>query len=518
MRVTNSMITEHSKTNINGTKQMVDKYNTQMTDQKKISKPSDDPVVAIRSLRLRNTLAEVDQYYEKNIPDAESWLDVTETALTNMSKIVKDIYTQCVNGSNDTLTADDRNILLKNLTALKSQLYAEGNADYTGRTIFTGFKTNSPLTFEKADANANYSIAQNLNINNITEKNYYADILALPTDDTQIKAGIPIANEMKEMPHDRIRLAYEELDGTVAPQINVNGIPLNGMAIQYKDSTGTTINTTASVSTMSYASWYGADFAVADDQVLYIPETGELVLGKGVSQSMKADAKTNPNWSMAIEYNKKGFQKGEVVPEMYFDCTNITDPVVANHVNFTKKNQDIEYLISENQTLKVNTQASDDGILSTAIGREIDELTEAVTAATNANEKVEKLKAMLLQSRYADADSQEGLKQWLEAANKEKTFADDTMQKLFGAGQTSFQNYQKAIDLETTDVGSRDNRLKLTKTRMQTQQTTINKLISDNENREQSDILIDYKAAYTAYESALTAAGKANNMTLLDYL
>lgn len=516
MRVTNSMITEHSKTNINGTKQMVDKYNTQMTDQKKISKPSDDPVVAIRSLRLRNTLSEVNQYYEKNIPDAESWLDVTETALTNMSKIVKDIYIQCVNGSNDTLMAEDRNILLKNLTALKNQLYAEGNADYTGRTIFTGFKTNAPLTFEKADINANYSIKQNLDINSITEKKYFTDILELPTNDVQVKAGIDIADEMQELSHDRIRLAYEELDSGVTPTIMVNGAPLNGMAIQYQDSLGATINTTANVATMSYATWYAGDFAVADDQVLYIPETGELVLGNGVSQSMKTDAKTNPNWSMNIEYNKKGFLKGEVVPEMYFDCTNLTD--ITHPVIYTKIDQDIEYLISENQTLKVNTQASDDGILSTAIGREMDELTEAVTAAINANEKVDRLNGMLLQARYANPEAQEGLKKWLEAANKEKTYADDTVQKLFGAGQTSFQNYQKAIDLETTDVGSRDNRLKLTKTRMQTQQTTINKLISDNENRVQSDILIDYKAAYTAYESALTAAGKANNMTLLDYL
>ena len=67
-------------------------------------------------------------------------------------------------------------------------------------------------------------------------------------------------------------------------------------------------------------------------------------------------------------------------------------------------------------------------------------------------------------------------------------------------------------------MGSRDDRLKLTKNRMQTQQSTIKKLISDNENRNQSDILIDYKSAYTAYESALTAASKANSMTLLDYL
>lgn len=516
MRVTNSMITEHSKANINGTKELVDKYNTQMTDQKKINKPSDDPVVAIRSLRLRNTLAEVNQYYEKNIPDAESWLDVTETALKNMSEIVKDIYTQCVNGSNDTLTAEDRNIILKNLTALKGQLYAEGNSDYAGRTIFTGYKTNTTLTYPDVSKKDKYSIQQQFNINNITSKNYYTDILKLPTNDTQVKNGVSITDEMKQVSHDRIRMAYEELDGAVNPTITVNGNPLNGMAITYQDSTGTTVTSTAAVSTMSYAAWYAADFAVADNQAFYIPETGELVLGKGVSQSMKSDAKINPDWKMNMEYHKTGFVKGDVRPEMYFNCTNLTD--AAHPVTFTKEAQDIEYLISENQSLKVNTQAGENGILSTAIGRDMDELTEAVTAAIDANEKVDKIKEMMLQAKYADSDSQAGLKKWLEAANKEKAYADDTLQKLFGTGQTRFQNYQKAVDLETTDVGSRDERLKLTKTRMQTQQSTVKKLISDNENRNQSDILLDYKSAYTAYESALSAASKANSMSLLDYL
>lgn len=516
MRVTNSMITEHSKVNINGTKVLVDKYNTQMTDQKKINKPSDDPVVAIRSLRLRNTLSEVNQYYEKNIPDAESWLDVTETALKNMSQIVKDIYTQCVNGSNDTLTAEDRDIILKNLTALKSQLYSEGNADYAGRTIFTGYKTNSTLTYPDANTNDRYSIQQQFDINALNSKSYYTDIMKLPTNDTQVQGGIAIADEMKQVTYERIRMAYEELDKTVSPSITVNGAALNGMSITYQDSTGATVTSAASVATMSYADWYAADFAVADNQVLYIPETGELILGNGVSQSMKADAKTNPDWKMNMEYQKKGFAKDDVRPEMYFNCTNLTD--AANPITYTKQDQDIEYLVSDSQLLKVNTQAGENGVLSTAIGRDIDELKEAVLAAIAANEKVDKIKEMMLQVKYADDNSQAGLKKWLEAANKEKAFADDRMQKLYGTGQTSFQNYQKAIDLETTDVGSRDDRLKLTKNRMQTQQSTIKKLISDNENRNQSDILIDYKSAYTAYESALSAASKANSMTLLDYL
>ena len=98
MRITNNMIMGNTKTNINSTKILVDKYNTQMTTQKKISKASEDPVIAIRSMRMATTLSHLGQYVDNNIPDARSWLDVTETALKNMKSIITDIRTQCVNG------------------------------------------------------------------------------------------------------------------------------------------------------------------------------------------------------------------------------------------------------------------------------------------------------------------------------------------------------------------------------------------------------------------------------------
>ena len=95
MRITNNMMINNTSTNINGNKVNVNNMNSQMSSQKKIQKPSDDPVIAIRALRLRSTLSQINQYYEKNIPDAETWLDVTETALKNMNKILTDVRTQC---------------------------------------------------------------------------------------------------------------------------------------------------------------------------------------------------------------------------------------------------------------------------------------------------------------------------------------------------------------------------------------------------------------------------------------
>lgn len=502
MRITNSMITRHSQTNINTTKGLVDTYNNQMTSQKKIAKPSDDPVVAIRSLRLRDSLNEVNQYTEKNIPDAESWLEVTETSLENMAKALDDIYKACVN-SGGTLTTDDRNILLKDLNALKEQIYAEGNSDYAGRTIFTGYKTNKTLTFETDQKDISYQIQQGFSVKDITSKNFYTNSLTVPTEWNDLKDGYALEDEMEKVSVDRIRLAYDKTDDTL-PTIMIGDDALDAYypGVDYQ--------------MMHLEDFEAADFEIPDDSVYYIPETGELILGENVSAKMKADAVTNPDFAISVSYEKTGFVKGEVRPEMYFDCVDKT--IAGGEITYNKEIQDIAYTISANQDLKVNTQASNDGILSTNIARDVQELLDAITAAQNANDNVDKIKALKHNSQYADEDSQKALDQWLEAAEKEKTLVEENLKQLFSHGITNFQGYKDVVELAKTDVGSRSSRLELTKTRMVTQKTTLQTLIKDNEDREMSDILIDYKSAYTAYESALQAASKANELSLLKYI
>ena len=47
MRITNSMVVKKTKTNINTNRAKVNYTNNQMSSQKKITKPSDNPVIAI---------------------------------------------------------------------------------------------------------------------------------------------------------------------------------------------------------------------------------------------------------------------------------------------------------------------------------------------------------------------------------------------------------------------------------------------------------------------------------------
>ena len=84
----------NSLSNINTNKRLQDQLNTQMATEKKINRPSDDPVVAIRALRLRTNVSQITQYYDKNSKDAESWLSVTEDALTTVSSVIEDLIEQ----------------------------------------------------------------------------------------------------------------------------------------------------------------------------------------------------------------------------------------------------------------------------------------------------------------------------------------------------------------------------------------------------------------------------------------
>ena len=90
MRITNNMIMNNARVNINGNKVAVDAGDTQMTTQKKISRPSDDPVVAVRSLRLQTQLSKGDQDVSRRreqvtpremptVPDVQSSTDTGRT-------------------------------------------------------------------------------------------------------------------------------------------------------------------------------------------------------------------------------------------------------------------------------------------------------------------------------------------------------------------------------------------------------------------------------------------------------
>ena len=130
MRITNRIMQRNNLSNINTNKMYRDRLSTQMSSQKKINRPSDDPVVAIRALRLRSNVTEITQYYSKNIPDAESWLKVTEDAISNLAQIMTTMIARCEKGVNSEFNTEQRKIILEEMQNLGKEVYSTGDADY----------------------------------------------------------------------------------------------------------------------------------------------------------------------------------------------------------------------------------------------------------------------------------------------------------------------------------------------------------------------------------------------------
>ena len=136
-RITNKMADNVNIYNINGNKAGLDKLNSQMSTRKKYSDPMEDPLTSIRSLRYRASLSELTQHLEKNVTDAMSWTDSTQTAIDTAKEIMRSLkaeYTSAANGTNEN---NDRRTYYENMVNVVNEYFATGNTTNENRYIFS---------------------------------------------------------------------------------------------------------------------------------------------------------------------------------------------------------------------------------------------------------------------------------------------------------------------------------------------------------------------------------------------
>ena len=177
MRMTNKIMQNNSLYNINHNKILQDKLSTSMATQKKLTRPSDDPIIAIRALRLRTSVSELTQFRDKNAKDAEAWLNVTEDALSTANEIIggsSGMIALMTRAANKDLTPTDIDIIMQQVKSLRDEIYATANVDYAGRYIFTGYRTDTPLSFTKEveAKDLSYEIIEQLSLNSFDSINY----------------------------------------------------------------------------------------------------------------------------------------------------------------------------------------------------------------------------------------------------------------------------------------------------------------------------------------------------------
>lgn len=500
MRITNKMMTNNALYNINNNKNLLNNLEQQYSSGKKITKPSDDPIVAVRALKFRTNLAELNQYYEKNIPDALAWMDVTESALKTVNGIITSMNTYCNQGANDYPTAEDRNAIATNLEQLRDQLYQEGNTNYAGRYVFSGYKTDTSLVFNEAVTNLKYEITEPIlaeSIDRISTIINEVDIENYDPDNPDAwDSTVPSKVEAY-----RMKLSYTKIDnGSVKLSYKTKGgaeITLDG-----------TENTAPKLVTKSVLDQDA--YEPEDGSINFIPETGELILADDMYDVLRTSTE------IKAEYVKDEFDINNLRPEHYFDCTvTKKDDPAAEPVTYTKKNQPIQYEVNFNQKLTINTQGSE--AFTTGIRRMIDEIINAVNDVKKVEDSMAEVDKMLKDASISDAQRKK-LEEIREQLKSEFTLKTTVMTEAFQRGITTTEKEQEILNVATADLGGRYKRLQLTESRLSDQQVDFEDLLSQNEDADLVDTIIKYSAANTVYNSSLSAASKLVQTSLLDFL
>lgn len=507
MRITNKVMQNNSVRNINRNKELQDNLSTQIATGKKISRPSEDPVIAIRALRLRSDVTQVNQYFEKNAPDADQWLKLTESSIKTTVSVVKDMIEQCQKGASDQLQTSDRKTIIDSLKALGGEIYATGDADYAGRYIFTGYRTDVSLSFTE-NTNQSYEITELFRKGDLQQMPYVDMANLSELSETNFENGGAAALTEQQVTYGnyfRYRLSYDQID----PKMTPGAVAVNGT-----DYNITLVDETATNKEAIYA-----DMENQPDGVFLIPSTGELILGENVYDAIMASGETD---NFAITYTKTSWSKGDLRPQHYFACST-KDPDTGADISYNpdylnKKtiDQAIQYQVGFNQHIQINTYAEQ--IFQHAIGRDVDEILELANQLEIAENIEYKFKKMATDTATYSEDEITAIQGDLEAAKKSVTLLKNQLQKRFSNYITRMQGYLDDTNDALTEVGNRSSRLQLISNRLSEQNTTFETLQSENEDVDLTQTAVSLSSAKVNYEAALMATGDLIQTTLLNYL
>ena len=511
MRITNKIMRNNSLYNLNQNKMLEDKLTNQMTNQSKIARPSDDPVVAIRALRLRSNVTYVTQYYEKNASDADQWMTVTADALTTIDEVLKNLYENAGSAANKDLNSDDLRILLTQMKSLTKEFYSSGNVDYAGRYIFSGFRTDTAITFSAEDIaemkkhTVSYEITEKLGFSDIDSFNY-TDYSALSGDiggDGVDADGKSYEQGITNTKLYRIRLAYDNVkDGSVTVFRNAE--------------TGAELNPQPAIT--EYTDAEAAYRAIADGTetgIAYIPSTGELVFSETYYQNYKEGD------TFSITYDKSDWQEDDINPVHYFECTETKDigdgktkTTIYNN-GATTQPQEIYYDVGFNQKIQVNTLTTE--VFTHNVQRDMDDFQRCLMQLQGIETQISDIKKKMAEYPE-DSDEYKNWSKKLEAAQKAESYIREDIHTQFENQITKYQKYMDDNNVAITNNAARGSRLELITTRLMNQQATFKDLQTDNESIDVTQVAVELSSSELTYQAALMATGKIMQTNLMNYI
>ncbi len=459
MRITNGMMVQNTIRNINRNLVRLSKLQNQTSSQKKLQVPSDDPVTAARSLKIKSYLSAITQQ-QKNAEDASSWMEFSDTALKQVKDSLDQIRDLTVQAANGTLTDEDKSNINTEIEELKNGIIEIANSCYAGKYVFAGYSTDE-APFEIVSTDVGDMVTYNgkyLSLGAVVSASVSdSDLEAFYLNNMDKISGQP---ELESAKFESFTAAAGALDFCIT---------LDGVSSTISLTDGITYDIDSLVTELQskISAAFPSGSGEVDPLIKVSQDDGKIVLTVQDGSSISIGSGT-------LDVRELGFSDG---------MTSTDDD-----------SENILYKLGESNSIAVNSEGSD------IFGEGSDSLFNTLA------------KIQLALS---------GETQYKTAAYSEGPPAEVTVETseldLSGLLDDLDQDIDRLL-ASRSNLGTRASYVELTQSRLEDNYTTYSELLSANDEVDLSEASMKLASAEVTYSAALSAGAKVIQNTLLDYL
>ena len=522
MRVTHKMMYDSFVYNMNTSLSDLLDLNLMTQTQKKVNKPSDDPVGTTRILGHRDTLNAIEQYQE-NISTAQGWLELSDDTLTQVSNVLTRAREIAEQGSTGTLTAENREELSYEARQLFEQLLGLSNTKYDGNSLYAGQKTGESA-FEEV-------LWMTTNDENVADQ----DFTISGSSDHTILIQFTSTGQVGT---DALDYRYSLDGGDTFTNANlaagsdtlmVNGVQLqltNGTQVSATDLNNTNDSSGTWMWIRPTARYMGDDEDGIDVNAMG-DETGLTATAQGNFDDnvvVRIDSGTTLDERIEYSYSEDGgitWASGNVVdadgtasnavlslPDGVLILSNAGGTVtVGSQYVVQPRTASIYVDISNSEQIKIND-----------IGKEIFGGVYQDPTASNASAVFSGQSELLGNGSGAFKASNAASQNMFEAVGNLIGFLETNNQQGVQEALESLKRAQEQIMNRLASVGGRENRLEIATSTLDSLKLNEDERLSTLEDADVGDLMTELAQKQLIYEAVLQSSSLIMGMTLLDYV
>ncbi len=246
-------------------------------------------------------------------------------------------------------------------------------------------------------------------------------------------------------------------------------------------------------------------YTPVNGEINYIPATGELVYSQNVLNKI---AQFGVDDTVKVEYEKKGFFKGEPNPITYFSCTDLNTGKA-----YTMNDQNLQFEFGVNTRVTINSLAKD--IYTDKMYADLKSFISFVKGATVTDSAYLTEEYKKNYPTASDTQIQEMVEKHL---TNEKQMLESTLHSRFKNMIELTQRFSSNSSLHETDAGVRINRLNYIADRLDQDKDAYKELLSDNEDVDYMQVIMELSSAQSVYQASLKTGASIMKLSLVDFI